>query len=79
MELDIVTYDPQASQLLHIEASLDANSWDVRETRFTKKFNAGRKYIFTDLFPWLPPTTPLTQRAILVSGETGMRRENGLE
>jgi hypothetical protein len=45
MELDVVAFNPQINQILHIEPSLDANSWDKREARFTKKFEAGRKYI----------------------------------
>lgn len=79
MELDVVAYDPRANRVLHIEPSLDANSWDVRESRFAKKFEAGRKYIFTDLFPWLPPVTPLSQRAILVSAGSPRRTLAGAE
>lgn len=55
MELDVVAYEPQANQLLHIEPSLDADSWEKREKRFVKKFQAGLKYIRPALFPWLPP------------------------
>ncbi len=67
MELDVVAYDPRANYLLHIEPSLDAQSWAKREARFIKKFAAGRKYILSDLFDWLPSTTPLKQLAILIS------------
>jgi hypothetical protein len=59
MELDVVAYEPRANHLLHLEPSLDADSWEKREKRFVKKFQAGQKYILRDLFPWLPPTTPL--------------------
>jgi hypothetical protein len=67
MELDVVAYDPKTTTILHLEPSLDAQSWKTREERFVKKFDAGRKYILKDLFPWLPPTTLIIQRAILVS------------
>jgi hypothetical protein len=67
MELDVVTYDPQQSTIHHLEPSLDAQSWTKREERFKKKFDAGREYILKDLFPWLPPTTPIKQQAILIS------------
>ena len=79
MELDVVTYDPHANYLLHIEPSLDANSWAVREARFTKKFEAGRKYIFPALFPWLPTSTPLSQKAILISAGPSHRTLAGAE
>lgn len=44
-ELDIVAFHPLTKHLVHIEPSLDANSWAVREARFKRKFDAGRKYI----------------------------------
>jgi hypothetical protein len=52
---------------MHLEPSIDALSWHKREERFERKFRVGRKYIFGDVLPWLNPTTPLTQRAILVN------------
>jgi len=67
MELDIVAYDPKKNRILHVEPSLDASSWSKREPRFAKKFKAGRKYILSDLFQWLPRTTEIIQRAILIS------------
>lgn len=79
MELDVVTYDPRTNQILHIEPSLDAHSWEKREQRFKKKFDAGRKYILRDLFPWLPATTPLKQRAILVGAAPSRRILAGAE
>jgi hypothetical protein len=66
MELDVVAYDPVTPKIFHLEPSLDAQSWEVREGRFIKKFEAGRKYILTELFKWLPSDTPIVQKAILV-------------
>ncbi len=66
-ELDIVAFHPQQQTLLHLEPSIDAHSWAVREQRYERKFRVGRKYIFSEVFPWLDRKTALTQVAILVS------------
>lgn len=79
MELDVVAYEPQLNRILHIEPSLDAYSWEKREERFIKKFQAGQKYILPDLFPWLPPTTQLVQRAVLPSASLKRRTLAGAE
>ena len=65
MELDIVAYRHGDHSLLHVEPSLDAHPWAKREMRFTKKFDAGRKLIFAEVFPWLDKDTPIEQVAIL--------------
>ena len=65
MELDVVAFDPSTKSVLHLEPSLDADNWATREKRFEKKFAAGRKYIPTEVFPWLSPGTELKQVAIL--------------
>ena len=44
-ELDVVAFNPTKKHLVHIEPSMDANSWLEREARYLKKFEAGRKYI----------------------------------
>jgi len=44
-ELDIVAFHPTEGRLVHIEPSLDADSWEKREARYQKKFTAGQKYI----------------------------------
>ena len=66
-ELDIVAYNPQTHHLVHVEPSIDAHPWNKRENRFTKKFQAGQKYIYTDVFPWLSLETPIEQIAILIT------------
>ncbi len=65
-ELDIVAYHPQTNHLVHIEPSIDAHSWAKRKDRFEKKFKAGKKYIYKDVYPWLSKDTPLDQIAILI-------------
>ena len=64
MELDIVAYQPTLNKLLHVEASLDAHSWAIREQRYIKKFTLGEKYILTEVLTWLPPGTAIEQIAI---------------
>ncbi|MEJ2704843.1 MAG: hypothetical protein P8Z79_20595 [Sedimentisphaerales bacterium] len=69
-ELDIVAFRHQDSHLIHLEPSIDAHSWAKREDRFKKKFEAGRKYIFKEIFPWLSPSMKIEQVAILISRGT---------
>jgi|SRR5450755_1587804 hypothetical protein len=71
MELDVVGYDPKSRTVVHYEPSIDGFSWAKREARYLKKFNAARNYIFTEIFPWLPPTTPLSHIAVFVSHPKG--------
>ncbi|MFZ5722265.1 MAG: hypothetical protein ACOY33_01245 [Pseudomonadota bacterium] len=67
MELDVVGYHPHTGDLVHYEPSIDAHSWETREARFTKKFSAAKKYVFSEVFSWLPPETPMRQLAVLIS------------
>ena len=62
-ELDIVAFDPVERHLIHIEPSMDAESWEQREQRFKKKFDAGLKYI-PGLFPGLDLPEEIEQTAI---------------
>jgi len=66
-ELDIVAYNPHTKHLIHLEPSIDAHNWAKRELRYTKKFEAGREFIFTEVFTWLDPQTPLEQVAVLIA------------
>jgi len=44
-ELDVVAFHPEKRHLVQIEPSMDADSWELREKRYKKKFDAGQKYI----------------------------------
>tara|TARA_R110001606_G_C15372631_1_gene649686 strand:+ start:2084 stop:2566 length:483 start_codon:yes stop_codon:yes gene_type:complete len=71
MELDVMAFDPHTGHLVHIEPSIDAHSWSVREQRFAKKFTAARKYIFSEIFTWLDSSMEVEQIAVLVSHPKG--------
>jgi hypothetical protein len=62
-ELDIVAFNPAVRHLVHIEPSMDADSWAKRERSFLRKFDAGVKYI-PGLFPGLALPADIEQIAI---------------
>ena len=64
-ELDVVAFHPQRKTLVHVEPSLDADTWTVREKRFKKKFDTGRKYI-PQLFKGVELPSKIDQIAVLV-------------
>ncbi len=71
MELDVIAFDPHSGHLIHLEPSIDAHSWAIREQRFSKKFKSARKYIFSEVFTWLDRKTKVEQVAILISHPKG--------
>ena len=71
-ELDVVAFDPGQRLLVQVEPSLDTKRWDIREARYTKKFDAGRKYI-PRLFPNLVLPNKIDQIALFV--HVGRARE----
>jgi hypothetical protein len=71
-ELGVVAFHPTKPHLVHIEPSMDADSWEKREHRFSKKFAAGRKHI-PKLFEGLELPGPPEQIAVLVFGRRGER------
>jgi len=64
-ELDVIAFNPETQHLVHVEASLDADSWEKRESRFAKKFERGQRFVRTAIFPWLTSEIALEQIAIL--------------
>jgi hypothetical protein len=63
-ELDVVAFHPGSKHLVHIEPSMDAQSWAKRDERFTKKFAAGRRHI-PELFSGLELPEAFEQIALL--------------
>lgn len=74
-ELDIVGFDFDNKHLIHVECSLDAASWEDRETKFSKKFERGRKYV-KDVFKGFALPENLDQVALLQFAN-GTRKEIG--
>ena len=66
-ELDVVAYDPSTSELLHVETSMDADSWAEREKRCLRKFQTGERYIRA-LFHGISSKTPIEKIAIFGLG-----------
>ena len=75
-ELDVVAFHPVEKRLLHFEPSLDADAWGTRETRFTRKFELGRKFI-PELFGGFPVLPEIEQYAVLVFASKGERTSLG--
>lgn len=71
-ELDIVGFNPKEKHLIHFEPSMDADSWEKREKRYKKKFDAGKKYI-PELFKGFKIPKEIDQRAVFIL--TGKTRE----
>jgi len=44
-ELDVVAFHPETKEIVHIETSMDAQSWNKRREKFARKFELGRQYI----------------------------------
>jgi hypothetical protein len=64
-ELDVVAFHPGKKHLVHVEPSMDSDPWPKRETRFSKKFAAGRSYI-PQLFEGFILPSEIEQIALLV-------------
>ena len=64
-ELDIVAFHPKTKHLVHVEPSMDASSWEVRNRRYAKKFAAGKKHI-PKLFDGIDIPIDIEQIALLV-------------
>lgn len=68
-ELDIVGFHPVEKKLIQIEPSMDASSWEQREERYRKKFDAGRRHI-PSLFVGLEIPKEIDQQAVFVFAST---------
>lgn len=75
-ELDVVAYHPGERRLVHIEPSMDTDSWARREERYAKKFEAGRRHI-PQLFAGIDLPDDIEQVALLVYGSTANRKTLG--
>jgi len=44
-ELTILAVHPERGEVVHVEPSMDAHSWEKREKRYSVRFELGRRYI----------------------------------
>lgn len=75
-ELDIIAYHPTIEHLFHVEPSGDAHTWEKREQRFKKKFDAGREHI-SEILPWLPKEIKFSQWAVLWASDKNHSKVGG--
>jgi hypothetical protein len=75
-ELDIVAFHPISKELIHVEPTMDGDSWDNREKRYRKKFNAGKKHI-PEIFHGLQISKEIKQIALLGYGSNAKHKELG--
>jgi hypothetical protein len=66
-ELDVIAFSPTLNHLVHVEPSMDADSWARRGERYLKKFQLGRQYIPT-LFEGFKLPEKIEQIALLGFG-----------
>ena len=75
-ELDVVAFNPETKHLVQVEPSMDASSWGIREARYRKKFEAGKKHI-PNLFSGLALPSEIEQIALFVFGSSKNRTTIG--
>jgi hypothetical protein len=68
-EIDVLAYSPSRQQLVHIETSSDADSWEKRKERFRKKFDFPQEEYET-----LVDAKGITVEKIALVGWTGAPR-----
>jgi hypothetical protein len=73
-ELDVVAFHPETKHLIHVEPTMDANSWEKRERRYNNKFEAGRKFI-PELFKGTDLPNPPEQIMLIGYGQNKKRRQ----
>lgn len=76
MDLDVVAVHPVQNLVVHVEASMDSDSWPKREQRFRKKFRLGRSY-FESLAAGMKKAPEFRQIALLVYARKARRKTLG--
>ena len=75
-ELDVVAFNPKTKHLIHVETSTDADSWENREKRFSKKFATGANYI-KSLFDGLSVPEDIDKKAVFAFGSDANHKTVG--
>jgi len=76
MDLDVIAMHPAQNQFVHVEASMDSDSWQKREQRFRRKFRAGGMYI-DGLASGMKKKPEVRQIALLVYARKARRKTLG--
>jgi len=74
-EIDILAYHPKTKIIVHIEASSDTYSWEIREEKFERKFKVAKEIIpslFED-FEYVE----IQQKAIFLFGAKSRKKIGG--
>ncbi len=66
-ELDVIAFHPESKHLVHIESAVGSDSWEQRERRYVKKFEAGRRYI-PEMFKHFGVSEGIDQIALFIAG-----------
>lgn len=71
-EIDVAAFEPLSKNFVHVETSMDANKWEERIARLTRKFDDATKY-YNELFSF--PIQSISRIAVAgFSLETGQRK-----
>ena len=62
-ELDVVGFHPARQHFIHVECSMDADSWPEREKKFQYKFEKGRKHA-AEIFSGMELPSELDQAVV---------------
>jgi hypothetical protein len=63
-EMDVIAYNPQTDEFIHIETSVDADSWEKRNVKFQRKFRDAKEH-YMEVFPFKNKDMKPTQIAIV--------------
>jgi hypothetical protein len=75
-QLDVVGINTKRQHLVHVECSLDALSAAKRESRFTPKFERGRRFI-NEIFDGISPLPSEIDQVALLQLTSGKNRKLG--
>ena len=72
-EIDVAAYHPQTREFVHVEASMDSETWPKRKIKFEKKFRGAQSY-YEHLFPF----PKASNRKVAVVGFTKPKEKSPL-
>ncbi|TVZ41862.1 hypothetical protein P886_1213 [Alteromonadaceae bacterium 2753L.S.0a.02] len=74
MVLDLIAFNPKSGHMIHIEPSIDSDSWNTHIEHFVKKFHLAKELIFSEVFTWLDPKVEIEQVSVLVTHPKGREK-----